>query len=180
MRATLALLMLMLVSAAPAVAQGGPQVGDFAPDFTLTVAGQDGIAAKPLALSSLRGQTVVLAFFPRARTSGCTIQMKAYRDQYDELFNGGKGVVVLPVSTDSAGALAAWAADEQFPFQFGSDVDGVAGRLYSTLIEGRNAERRVLFVIGPDGRIAAVMRPFREIDATSYAELAASVRAARK
>lgn len=180
MRARFALLMLILVPAVPARAQVGPQVGDIAPDFTLTVAGRDGVAAQPLRLSSLRGQTVVLAFFPRARTSGCTIQMKAYRDQYDDLFNGGKGVVVLPISTDSAGALASWAADEQFPFRFASDVDGVAGRLYATLIDGRKAESRVLFVIGSDGKIASVMRPFREIDATAYTDLAASVRAARR
>lgn len=180
MRTTIALLMLTLVPASAVLAQSGPQVGDVAPDFTLTVAGRDGVATQPLTLSSLRGQTVVLAFFPRARTSGCTIQMKAYRDQYNDLFNGGKGVVVLPISTDSAGALASWAADEKFPFQFASDVDGAAGRLYATLIDGRNMESRVLFVIGPDGKVASVMRPFREIDATAYAELAASVKAARK
>lgn len=163
-----------------AAAPVGPQVGDVAPDFTLTVAGKDGVASKPLTLSSLKGKTVVLAFFPRARTSGCTIQMKAYRDQYATLFGGGTNVVVLPISTDSAAALASWATDEAFPFQFVSDVDGVAGRSYGTLRSNGKSESRVLFVIGPDGRIAQVMRPFREIDPTAYTELAAAVRAARK
>ncbi len=179
MRTTL-FLMLALVPMGPVLAQQGPQVGDLAPDFTLTVAGRDGVVDQPLTLSSLRGQTVVLAFFPRARTSGCTIQMKAYRDQYETLFNNGKGVVVLPISTDSAGVLASWASDENFPFLFASDVDGTAGRLYATLIDGRKAESRVLFVIGPDGRVVSVMRPFREIDATAYSELAAAVRAVTK
>ncbi len=163
-----------------AVVPVGPQVGDVAPDFTLTVAGKDGVASKPLTLSSLKGKTVVLAFFPRARTSGCTIQMKAYRDQYETLFGGSKDVVVLPISTDSATVLASWAADEQFPFHFGSDVDGVAGRSYGTLRSNGKSESRVLFVIGPDGRIAQIMRPFREIDPTAYTELAAAVKAARR
>ena len=163
----------------PAPAPQGPQVGEMAPDFTLAVAGRHGVADKPITLSSLRGKTVVLAFFPRARTSGCTIQMKAYRDQYATLFNGGNGVVVLPISTDSSSVLASWAADESFPFQMVSDVDGVAGRAYATLAPGRNAESRVLFVIGPDGTIRKIMRPFREIDATAYTELAEAVKAAR-
>ena len=157
----------------------GPQVGDVAPDFTLSAGGRDGVAARPVTLSSLRGKTVVLAFFPRARTSGCTIQMKAYRDQYETLFNGGKDVVVLPISTDSASVLASWAVDEKFPFLMLSDVDGAAGRSYATLRPTGNAESRVLFVIGPDGRIRHVMRPFREVDATSYTELAEAVKKAR-
>ena len=49
---------------------GGPQVGDVAPDFTLPVAGKDGVGSKPLTLSSLKGKTVVLAFFFRARSRG--------------------------------------------------------------------------------------------------------------
>lgn len=179
-------LMLLLTAVRGVTAQDtaatrvGPQVGDVAPDFTLSVAGKDGVASSPLTLSSLKGKTVVLAFFPRARTSGCTIQMKAYRDQHATLFGEGKGVVVLPVSTDSASVLASWATDEQFPFQFVSDVDGVAGRLYGTLRSNGKSESRVLFVIGPDGRIAQIMRPFREIDPTAYTELAAAVRAAKK
>ena len=64
-----------LVLAAPARAQDpapdpGPKVGDMAPDFTLPAATKDGLTAKPVRLSELRGQVVVLAFFPRARTGG--------------------------------------------------------------------------------------------------------------
>lgn len=178
--ATLAFASASIASAQDRPAPVGPQVGDMAPDFTLAVAGRDGVAGQPLTLSALRGKTVVLAFFPRARTSGCTVQMRAYRDQYETLFDGGKAVVVLPISTDSASALASWAADEKFPFQMLSDVDGVAGRSYATLAPGRTAESRVLFVIGPDGRIRDVMRPFREIDPTAYEALAAAVRKARE
>ena len=84
----------------------GPKVGDMAPDFTLPGATKAGVTAQPIKLSSLKGQTVVIAFFPRVRTSGCTAQMNSYRDQYATLFNGGKGVTVLAVSTDSASQQA--------------------------------------------------------------------------
>jgi peroxiredoxin Q/BCP len=158
----------------------GPAVGDMAPDWTLVVAGRDGIATDSLTLSSLRGRPVVLAFFPRARTRGCTIQMETYRDRYRDLF--GEDAVLIAISNDPAEALASWARDANFPFRFASDVAGVAGRLYGTLREGRTSEDRVLFVIfviGPDGRITTVMRPFREIDPTAYDALKAAVEAAR-
>ena len=48
----------------------GPKVGDVAPDFTLPASTRDGKLAKPVHLSELKGQVVVLAFFPKARTSG--------------------------------------------------------------------------------------------------------------
>jgi peroxiredoxin Q/BCP len=48
----------------------GPKVGDLAPDFTLKGATKDGLLAKPVHLADFRGQTVVLAFFPKARTKG--------------------------------------------------------------------------------------------------------------
>jgi peroxiredoxin Q/BCP len=64
-----------LVLAAPVRAQDpapdpGPKVGEMAPDFTLPAATKDGLRSAPVRLSELRGQVVVLAFFPRARTGG--------------------------------------------------------------------------------------------------------------
>jgi peroxiredoxin Q/BCP len=49
---------------------GGPKVGDVAPDFTLKGSTKDGVMPKPIHLADFRGQTVVLAFFPKARTKG--------------------------------------------------------------------------------------------------------------
>ena len=57
-------------AAAPAPQDLGPKVGDVAPDFTLPASTRDGKLAKPVRLSDLKGQVVVLAFFPKARTSG--------------------------------------------------------------------------------------------------------------
>ena len=151
------------------LAAQGPAVGDVAPNFTLPVASSAGVAAQPLTLSSLKGQTVVLAFFPRARTRGCTIQMESYRDRYTELF--GANTQLIAISTDTPGDLAAWASDEAFPFRFAADTAGTAARLYGAMPEGRNSASRVLYVVGPSGRITGVMRPFAEIDPTAYDSL---------
>ncbi len=160
----------LLVAPAGLLAQsGGPAVGDLAPDWTLTVATQDGVAKAPLTLSSLRGTPVVLAFFPRARTSGCTIQMKAYRDRYAEIF--GTDVALIAISNDPAAVLASWAEDERFPFRFAADVEGVAGKAYGAFREDRGFESRFLYVIDAEGRIHAVMKPFAELDPTSYEAL---------
>ena len=56
--------------ATPAPQDAGPKVGDVAPDFTLPASTKDGMLAKPVHLADLKGQVVVLAFFPKARTSG--------------------------------------------------------------------------------------------------------------
>jgi thioredoxin-dependent peroxiredoxin len=163
------------------VAQGAmPKVGDMAPDFTLASGTRDGISAKPLTLSSLRGQVVVIAFYPRQRSSGCTTQMRHYRDAYDQIFNGGKGVKLLAVSTDSVKDIASWAKDSSFQFTMVSDVDAVAGKAYGTMYPGtRNMEKRVLFVVAPTGKIAYVMNPFNEIDPTAYTELTKAINDAK-
>ena len=68
----LALLALALPAAARAqgVTDGGPKIGDLAPDFTLPASTKNGIRPAPVNLRALRGQTVVLAFFPKVRTGG--------------------------------------------------------------------------------------------------------------
>ena len=55
---------------APATPPVGPQVGDVAPDFTIVASDKDGVRAKPFHLADAKGSTVVVAFFPKARTKG--------------------------------------------------------------------------------------------------------------
>ncbi len=156
----------------------GPMVGAAAPDFALTAATRDGVQPKPVRLSELHGKTVVLAFFPKARTSGCTIQMSAYRDRYAELFRGGKDVVLLAISADDPAAQAAWAKDAGFPFTFLSDAKGEAGRLYDAWMPEHKLDKRSLFIVAPDGKISYRQVPFREVDATAYTELGQAIAAA--
>lgn len=162
-----------------AQSSGGPKVGDLAPDFTLPAATLTGVSQTPVKLSDLRGQTVVIAFYPRARTRGCTVQMQTYRDQFSTLFNNGTGVTVLAVSTDPVDTIAAWARDEKFPMTFLSDREATVGQLYDVKYPAMNLLRRVLFVVGPDGRVTHVMRPFAELSQDSYAELREAVAKAR-
>jgi peroxiredoxin Q/BCP len=166
-------------AAAPA-APVGPQVGDAAPDFLLPTATKDGIG-KSVSLASLKGQVVVIAFFPRARTTGCTAQMNAYRDQYGELFKGGKGVTVLATSSDADTTQAAWARDAGYPVTFMSDSAITLSPKFGVAANPtRKTYQRVLFVIGKDGKVAHVMRPFRELVGDSYTELGAAIDAALK
>jgi hypothetical protein len=69
-RLTLRACVAILAPVALAAQDSGPKVGDLAPDFTLPAATQAGLRPTPITLSGLRGQTVVLAFFPKARTGG--------------------------------------------------------------------------------------------------------------
>ena len=160
--------------AAAAPAPAGPEVGQVAPDFTINVIGKEG-AARPVTLSSLKGQTVVLAFFPRVRTSGCTTQMESYRDKYAEMFNGGRKVTLIAISTDSSAAQQAWARDANFPMMFGSDVGGPVGSLYGAFMSGNGIDNRYLYVIDPDGKISYTAKPFKQMVDAAYTDLGAAV-----
>jgi thioredoxin-dependent peroxiredoxin len=104
--------------------------------------------------------------------------MEAYRDQYATIFKDGKGVTVLAISTDDIGTLHEWAKEKGFPVTFLSDKEAVAGKLYDVKIPALNFLRRVVFVIGPDGKVSHVMRPFRELSADAYTELGEAVKKA--
>lgn len=158
---------------AAAPSYGGPVAGDVAPDFTLPGATRYGTLATPVRLSDFRGQTVVLAFFPGARTAGCTMQMTRYRDLYPRLFRDGAGIVVLGVSMDADTTLANWAREAHFPMLFASDRDTqAAGTAYGAYDSTYKLDRRLLYVIGPDGRITYVAKPFNPARNDSYAALA--------
>jgi len=104
--------------------------------------------------------------------------MDAYRDQYATLFNGGKDVTLLAISTDADTTLASWARDAKYPFTFLSDAGGAVGKLYGAFNTKYGLDNRTLFVIGPDGTISYVASPFREVDPTAYTELGAAVKKA--
>jgi peroxiredoxin Q/BCP len=99
--------------------------------------------------------------------------MHAYRDQYAQLFRNGRDIVLLAISTDTAEDLASWARDDQFPFLFGSDAGAVLGKQYGAFIDrpAGPLDNRTLFVVDPEGRIAYLAAPFREIDPMAYEEL---------
>ena len=101
--------------------------------------------------------------------------MNAYRDQYAQLFKGGKNVVLVAISADVDTALYSWARDAEFPFLFASDTGSAVGKAYGAYASKYNVDNRTLFIIGPDGKIAWRAVPFREIDPTAYTELAGAI-----
>jgi peroxiredoxin Q/BCP len=156
----------------------GPDTGVVAPDFTAPGADRNGTLSAPIKLSDFKGKTVILAFFPAARTQGCTIQMNQYRDQYEKLFAGGKDVVLLGISTDADTTLANWAKEANFPFKFVSDVGRQIGEKYGTLMTPTARAKRYVYVISPEGKISYVKKPFTPASQTHYEELGAAIHAA--
>jgi peroxiredoxin Q/BCP len=101
--------------------------------------------------------------------------MNAYRDQYAQLFRGGRNVVLIAISADPDTMQAAWARESEFPFLFASDSNTTVGRAYGALAQRAGMTNRNLFVVGPDGRIAYRAVPFREIDPQAYVELGQAI-----
>lgn len=101
--------------------------------------------------------------------------MNAYRDQYAQIFRGGRTVVLIAISADPDTMQQSWARDSEFPFLFASDSATAVGRMYGALASRPGITNRNLFVVGPDGRIAYRAVPFREVDPTAYTELGAAI-----
>jgi len=160
--------------AAPAPAPTPLKVGEMAPDFTVVTVTADGLTAKPFTLSEHKGETIVLAFFPKARTSGCTVQMETYRDKYAAMFNNGKKVTLIGVSTDGDSVLTSWAKDAKFPFHFAADTDRKVGVAYGAN-NGAGFHKRTLYVIDGSGKISYVAAPFQQMSADAYTQLGQAV-----
>ena len=101
--------------------------------------------------------------------------MNAYRDQYAQLFKGGKNVVLIAISADVDTAQQSWARDAEFPFLFASDTGSAVGKAYGAFAGKYKVDNRTLFIVGADGKIAWRATPFREIDPTAYTELSAAI-----
>ena len=107
--------------------------------------------------------------------------MEAYRDQYATLFNNGKKVVVIGISSDADTTLANWARESSFPNLFASDPDQKVATLYGSADSPKSTfDTRNVFIIGPDGRIASRMMKFNVLSNEAYTELQQKVSATIK
>jgi peroxiredoxin Q/BCP len=131
------------------------EAGDAAPDFTLP--DQDG---KELTLSDLRGETVVLYFYPRADTPGCTAQACGVRDRSADY--EAAGARVIGVSPDEVAAVKKFADKFDLGFTLLADADHAVAERYGTWVEksmyGKKymGVQRATFLIDPDGKVAKV------------------------
>jgi thioredoxin-dependent peroxiredoxin len=126
--------------------------GTKAPAFTLTDA-----TGKQVSLQDFAGRDVILYFYPRDDTPGCTKEACGFRDAWDELQE--LGVAVLGVSADDAGSHQRFAAKYRLPFTLLSDPDRSVMTAYGAYGEKTMYGRKVVGVIrstvwiGPDGRV---------------------------
>jgi thioredoxin-dependent peroxiredoxin len=162
-----------------AVLHGGPDVGRRAPDFSLPWANREGVGPveSPYQLASDRGKTVVVAFYPRDFTKGCTAQMRTFAEQYDSLF--GPDAVLVAISSDSVQTHNRFAASLGIPFRLLSDPDQRVAKQYGSKdADGYN--RRTVYVVGRDGKVTFRNMNFNALDPRDYDELRAAVRSSSR
>jgi thioredoxin-dependent peroxiredoxin len=139
-------------------------VGDEAPNFsTQAIAGDQTI---PVHLIDYRGRRVVLYFYPKDNTPGCTREACAFRDGYGKLQSWG--ITVFGCSVDGADAHRGFAKKYGLPFPLLLDPDKKIAKAYGADngIPILGLDKRVTYVIGEDGRIAAV---YPHVDPTTHA-----------
>jgi peroxiredoxin Q/BCP len=134
-----------------------PQVGQNAPDFS--VEDQNGMLQH---LAGYRGKWLVLYFYPKDETPGCTAEACAYRDDIQKIRQ--LGAAVLGVSIDEASSHAEFAKNHHLPFPLLADKDGAVSQKYGSEMRllGFKIAKRNTFIIDPSGRIAKV---YESVDA---------------
>ena len=125
--------------------------GKPAPDFEL-----ESDSGETVKLSDLRGKPVVLYFYPRDDTPGCTRQACGIRDAWSEFERAG--ALVYGVSADTAASHGKFKAKYSLPFPLLADPEHKLGEPYGVAREGKNSYERSTFVIGADGNVAKIMR----------------------
>ncbi len=142
------------------------EVNDKSPDFSTT--DENG---KEVALKDFRGQTVVLYFYPKADTPGCTKEACSFRDAYKEIKR--TGVVLLGISADTSGAQKKFQDKFSLPFPLLADAGKKIADLFGVVKEknmyGKKVKgiARTTFVIAPDGKIQHI---FHNVKPEGHAE----------
>jgi thioredoxin-dependent peroxiredoxin len=141
-------------------------IGDPAPDFTLS--NQDG---QQVSLADLQGQWVVLYFYPRDQTPGCTKEACGFRDRHPDY--QAQNIQVLGVSPDTTQSHQKFIAKQALPFTLLSDPDAHVARAYESYgakkFMGKEYEGvyRQTFLINPQGQLAKI---YRKVKPDAHAE----------
>jgi peroxiredoxin Q/BCP len=137
------------------------KVGDPAPDFSATAVGGKYASGQQVSLAQLRGKRVVLYFYPKDDTPGCTVQACAVRDSWSDLEARGE---LFGVSVDSEKSHEKFISKYQLPFPLLSDTDHKVVEAYGVWVEksmyGKKymGAERSTFVIDAEGRLSAIFR----------------------
>lgn len=127
-----------------------PKVGDKAPEFTA----QDAEGKSHTLSQMLKNGPVIVAFFPKAFTSGCTREMTAYSQRYTELEK--TGAQLLAISTDDAETLKKFKQSLNASFAFIPDPKATLATLYDVKAPVLTLAQRYTFVVGQDGKVVKV------------------------
>jgi peroxiredoxin Q/BCP len=134
------------------------EVGDKAPDFTLP-----DTEGTPVTLSALlKSGPVIIAFYPKAFTSGCTKQNESFRDKFTGVQE--KGAQVIGISRDSVAEQKKFKEALKLPYRLLADPDGKVVEKYSGTMPVIGYASRANFVIGEDGVVKAVVEGSAAID----------------
>jgi len=131
------------------------QIGDRAPDIELRTD-----SGAPFRLSDLKGKRVVLYFYPKANTPGCTTEACEFRNGLKQFAK--KGAVVVGISPDKPSAQASFKEKYELPFTLLADEEKAAAHAFGVWKEKNMYGKKVMgierstFVIGPDGRIEKI------------------------
>jgi len=137
------------------------KVGDLAPEFSLM--DEHGM---PVSLKDYRGKSVVvLYFYPKDFTSGCTTEACSFRDDY-KLYQE-KGAVVIGVSLDTVESHSKFSEKYALPFAILSDRGKEVAKAYGVLGIGGVLAKRVTFIINKDGKITHI---FPKVDVKQHSE----------
>ena len=126
-------------------------VGNSAPDFT----GTD-CQGRAFSLSAMRGRRVVLFFFPKAFTIGCTEETRHFRDNHERIRE--LGAELVGVSVDTVKTQCAFAEQENIQFPLLGDEERTISTAYDVLWPVLKVDRRVTYIIDPSGLVEAVIR----------------------
>ncbi|MBU0678487.1 MAG: peroxiredoxin [Verrucomicrobia bacterium] len=135
-------------------------IGDPAPDFTAPATG-----GKTVTLSSMQGKWVVIYFYPKAGTPGCTKEACTLRDGFQRL--QAEGVMLYGISVDPLDRQESFKEKYNVPFDLISDADKQISKKYGVLAPLGLFSKRKTFVIDPEGRIAHI---FHKVDVATHAD----------
>jgi peroxiredoxin Q/BCP len=148
-----------LFLAAAAVLADPPKEGDKAPGFDVPATSvstvlKDKKDAKNLSLADLKGKTVVLFFYPKALTKGCTIESCGFRDLAKEF--EAAGAVLVGASNDTVDLQQKFTDKEKLPYPLLADTEKKVSEAYGTTRGGKGVPARQTFVIDRSGKVAKV------------------------
>ena len=123
------------------------QPGDRVPEIALP-----STTGESIRLTDYEGSWIVLYFYPRAFTPGCTAQACSLRDEFGELQE--RAAVILGASLDSVQRLKEFKTEHALPFELLSDSDKELSRAFDSLMLGGIMSARKTFIIAPDGKVA--------------------------